>query len=436
MADDPEVQVGERLRRELLAVEVADPTWDRVVADATATRPDRRGLLMVAASVVAVLVFLGVVVRPTSPTVVLQDSGETTGWPRPATIEDLLGRVFESTGALPGAPAPSGSLTLSFLPPTPAGGEPAGGDAVLAVTTDPGCNGGTVAIELTSGGSLATDSSILSARRGCPGLPQEMDAWATALITSQPALQLLAPDRLRVQTADGVVDLDGRPLVTPPSTTPSPSTPVPPPEARIPARPTLTVPPAAEATGEGGADLAATVLPGWEIAEPTGAMVEVMALRGALALPPGAVSLRRYDVGRWVDVPIEPFGVNALAGLGTGRPFPIGIRPATEDGVLEPGWYEVRIDLVEGRGASGAQPVVMTIGTAVLVPPADADLSGIAAIPGEGSAAEYADAVLEVEVGDDVLLVRNTGTAPILSPTYEVIAYRDRYWIPRGPPCR
>ena len=207
----------------------------------------------------------------------------------------------------------------------------------------------------------------------------------------------------------------------------------PPPEAGIPARPTTTVPPAAEATGERGDALAATVVPGWVIAEPGGAYLEVMALQGALALPPGAISLRRYETGTRIDVPIEPFGVNALAGLGARRPFPIGITPATEDGVLQPGWYEVRVHIVEARGTAAEQPVVMTIGTAVLVPPPDADLAGLSSVLAHGAAAAYGDAVLEVRVDGDDLVVCNSGTAPIATPAYEVIAYRDRYWIPTGP---
>jgi hypothetical protein len=158
-----------------------------------------------------------------------------------------------------------------------------------------------------------------------------------------------------------------------------------------------------------------------------------MATAGALALPPAAVSLRRYDTGSWVDVPIEPFGVNALALLGARRPFPIGIRPTPSDAALEPGWYEVRINLVEPLGPPTEQPVVMTLGTAVLVPPLDADLSDLADVLGEGAASAYGGAVLEAHRDGERLVVRNSGTAPILAPTYEVIVYRDRNWIPIGP---
>lgn len=68
-------------------VVVVEPSWARVVADAGTLRSDRRGVLIVAASIVLpCVVILGVSWRADRPTVVLDGGSERTSLPRPASL--------------------------------------------------------------------------------------------------------------------------------------------------------------------------------------------------------------------------------------------------------------------------------------------------------------------------------------------------------------
>jgi hypothetical protein len=456
MTDRIDTPLATALRAELEDLHVEGPPFEQVRADADRpTGPPVTAQVVFVAAAAALLAVASAAVlvssTPAPPALVL--AGRDADVSSPLTADQLHGRAFVSVGDLPGAPDPRGTLRLSFMPPL----DPeeyqmqGGGDALLAAGTDPGCNGvggGPVVVE--ADGRLRQVNTPLSTLMGCAGVRIEMDEWASALLREGPRLVRVSDHELRLERRDGTsitlledpvrqqLPLDGPTTVpTPteqpghsevPSTTPPPSTSsegAATSSAPIADRPPASMPHAAEVTGHDGQQLAATLVAGHVLGEPGGVGTAVMGLQGSLWLPPEGVRLSRWEAGAWVPVPHSPSGGNAYAGIGLRRPFTIGVWPP-EDGSFLPGWYELQLDLVQD--VAGDRPTVMTLAGTVLVPPAGADLSVLADDLPVGAAGGDGDVVVELQVTDEGLVIRNSGTADLPLPAVRVAGYLDQLW--------
>ncbi len=430
LASDPTAWA---LRDELAAVHVDTPALDDLVADVGRAGPHRArrvpgaAVMGVAAAVVVLLVaVVGLVSRPADESVQLgtpPPAAQPTTAPAPVDAVELLGTSYRSVDELPDAPLPDATLTLLFQDPTTDDAEPSGGDVMLGFGTHPGCNGGTVAIELDDDGTIHTVSSVISTAAGCPDDETAMDRWATDLITGQPTLLGVGEDRLRLTTTDGVaIDLVRQAPGWVATATPAPDT--------IGEPPPASVPPTANATDADGDPIAAEMLVGHMIGEGAGLGYVVRPIQGALVIPPDGVVARHWDGQAWQATPSERFGVNADAGLQAGRPFPAGVMPDAGAEGFEPGWYEVQATVVS-RGES-EPPATLTIGTRVIVPPPDADLSTLADVLPTHTTATSGDQTVEMAIDNGTLTIASAGSPHVTLPDVRVSRYDARGWIP-GP---
>ncbi|HUG86106.1 MAG TPA: hypothetical protein VMM13_16200 [Euzebya sp.] len=218
MSDRLDVEVRQALHAAAAAAQPSPPDPGRVRADA-ARGQDRGGRVLAVAMAVIAVAILGAVTLQVldRPNGVLLDDGDGLV---PASADVLIGRTFESTSTLPGAPDSQGLLQLTFRPPYEEDQGP--GRVTMGADTEPGCNaiGGLFTVE---DGRARLHSDIATTLIGCPGLRQDMDDWAAGLLRGEP--QLLLDGEVLVVVADGGrIDMVEVEVVIPsPSPQPSPT---------------------------------------------------------------------------------------------------------------------------------------------------------------------------------------------------------------------